>query len=376
MTKLDELQKAIEDVAEAGTGMLRKSQMSLDFSAPNPHVAENEKAAAYHRGKEETYRKLGHHADADQHAKQALKHENMASSLANNPHHVAYTRTNASGTVSQIQQKGVPKWNYPENSAYGDKRWKAEKMEKLGKPEEAAHLHDDAASLSDQMGMPEIAAAHRKERDRLYNASGTVSNVQAKGVTKQKMMEAWQNKTQDMTKEEESARDTRMAARYTDKANAASVEAYKATDKQASAKHIEAKTLHGVAAGLYRDAGNQEQATHHDNKAQEHLMAAAGGHKVGDTVHMGFGTKGGAGVVGKITPEGSNDMDVDGITPAKARLYKTATIKDTGEIVKVEAAGHMTHNPETNRMEHVFRVVGSDGYYGKLPQSVMHNYVL
>lgn len=37
MTKLEELQKAIEEVAEAGTGLLRKSQMSLDFSAPNPH---------------------------------------------------------------------------------------------------------------------------------------------------------------------------------------------------------------------------------------------------------------------------------------------------------------------------------------------------
>lgn len=60
MTKLEELQKAIEEVAEAGTGLLRKSQMALDFSAPNPH-------------------------------------------------HVAYTRTNASGTVSQIQAKGSPK---------------------------------------------------------------------------------------------------------------------------------------------------------------------------------------------------------------------------------------------------------------------------
>jgi len=65
MTKLDELQKAIEEVAEAGTEMLRKSQMSLDFSAPNPH-------------------------------------------------HVAYTRTNASGTVNNIAAKGTP--NKPESN--------------------------------------------------------------------------------------------------------------------------------------------------------------------------------------------------------------------------------------------------------------------
>lgn len=60
MTKLDELKKAIEEAADTGVTMLRKSQMSLDFSAPNPH-------------------------------------------------HVAYTRTNASGTVSNIQAKGAPK---------------------------------------------------------------------------------------------------------------------------------------------------------------------------------------------------------------------------------------------------------------------------
>lgn len=64
MTKLEELQKAIEDVAEAGTGMLRKSQMAFDFSAPNPH-------------------------------------------------HVAYTRTNSSGTVSNIAAKGAPKPQEP-----------------------------------------------------------------------------------------------------------------------------------------------------------------------------------------------------------------------------------------------------------------------
>ncbi len=63
MTKLDELQKAIEEAAETSLEMLRKSQMSLDFSAPNPHAHD---------------------------------------------HHVAYTRTNASGTVSNIAAKGAP----------------------------------------------------------------------------------------------------------------------------------------------------------------------------------------------------------------------------------------------------------------------------
>ena len=63
MTKLDELQKAIEEAAETSLEMLRKSQMAFDFTAPNPHAHD---------------------------------------------HHVAYTRTNASGTVSNIAAKGAP----------------------------------------------------------------------------------------------------------------------------------------------------------------------------------------------------------------------------------------------------------------------------
>jgi|GEM_PF-2085075 len=61
MTKLDELQKAIEEAAATSQEMIRKSQMTFDFTAPNPHAHD---------------------------------------------HHVAYTRTNASGTVSNIKVKG------------------------------------------------------------------------------------------------------------------------------------------------------------------------------------------------------------------------------------------------------------------------------
>lgn len=64
MDKLEELQKAIEVAAEHGMVLIKKSQMAFDFSAPNPH-------------------------------------------------HVAYTRTNASGTVSNIAAKGAPKPQEP-----------------------------------------------------------------------------------------------------------------------------------------------------------------------------------------------------------------------------------------------------------------------
>jgi len=58
---LEELRKAIEEAAGVGTGLLRKSQMAFDFSAP-----------------------------------------------ATQPHHVAYLRTNARGTTSRIEAKGSP----------------------------------------------------------------------------------------------------------------------------------------------------------------------------------------------------------------------------------------------------------------------------
>lgn len=82
---IDELQKAIDEAAMAGVLMLRKSQMSFDFTAPNPH-----------EGKKIT-RRTGL--------------SNAEYAAAGNPevHHVAYTRTNASGTVSNIAAKGAPK---------------------------------------------------------------------------------------------------------------------------------------------------------------------------------------------------------------------------------------------------------------------------
>jgi len=64
MNKIEELLKAIEDAAQTGPDLLRKSQMGFDFAAP--------------------------------------------ATATSNPHHAAYTRTNARGTTSQIQAKGAP----------------------------------------------------------------------------------------------------------------------------------------------------------------------------------------------------------------------------------------------------------------------------
>lgn len=110
MTRIDELTKAVAEAAEAGCGLLKKSQMAFDFSL-QPKIDDHTKRAEYHRGMEKRDTSAGNYTSADHHAKQALHHENMASSLSNtaaNPHHKAYTRTSQSGTVSNIQAKGSP----------------------------------------------------------------------------------------------------------------------------------------------------------------------------------------------------------------------------------------------------------------------------
>lgn len=58
MTRLEELHKAAQEAAEAGTKILKKSQMAFDFTTTNPH-------------------------------------------------HVGYTRTNVRGTVSSVRAKGA-----------------------------------------------------------------------------------------------------------------------------------------------------------------------------------------------------------------------------------------------------------------------------
>ena len=177
MTKLQELQKAIDETAEAGISMLRKSQMALDFSSTNPH-------------------------------------------------HAAYTRTNASGTVSQIQAKGTQ------------------------------HAHEEGR----RAGTIGLSPSQ--------NPYTSGPNADAWHEGHGKGFDDWQDAsdTAKRTKEYET------------------IKADAETRRQQAAKRAQTRKFNAADA----------------NKKYADAETAANQHQVGDTVHMGFGTKGGAGIVGKV----------------------------------------------------------------------------
>lgn len=75
------------------------------------------------------------------------------------------------------------------------------------------------------------------------------------------------------------------------------------------------------------------------------------------------------------------DNEIDGIGPGKARLYKTGTLIEGNEIVKVRAAGFYAWNECNKREEHVFNVYdptifGGDVLRGQFYQSAFSSFVL
>ena len=114
MNIIDDLTKACSLATEAATSLLKKSQTSFDFSAPAP-----------------------------------------------NPHHKAYSRTNASGTVSQIAAKGTPK-----HEAITDPR--AASM----------HAHEMTGAMQRGEASPEETAAAHYHAARLnFEAQGRYSSA-------------------------------------------------------------------------------------------------------------------------------------------------------------------------------------------------------
>lgn len=234
---IDELQKAIDEAAMAGVLMIRKSQMSFDFTAPNPH-------------------------------------------------HVAYTRTNASGTVSNIQAKGAPAV-HPQAHRVGDKVTIDHDLqhEAAGKDGVITKVHAGGG-----IGATGIA-------DYTVEVPGHGREVYGHGEIKPAANETKPNAIQ-MTE----------ADAGTHLENVATAEEQK-------------QLIDGVYKVGNDLLNNPMLAEHHDNirrkleglKANPDAKSAAqvagdlklivdkaAPHRIGDTVHLGFGTKGGAGVIGKL----------------------------------------------------------------------------
>ncbi|MGE3551043.1 MAG: hypothetical protein AB7I29_14235 [Geobacter sp.] len=101
MTATDELKKAIALVEQAAN-ILQKSQMAFDFTVSNPHK----------KGASDIW-SMGSHPSqtgSASHKQTQINESNLDNSkpqASKYDHHVAYTRTNASGTVSNIAAKGT-----------------------------------------------------------------------------------------------------------------------------------------------------------------------------------------------------------------------------------------------------------------------------
>jgi len=114
---MTELEKAMKETAEAAIGMLKKSQMSLDFSAPNPH-----------------------------------------------DHHKEYTRVNQSGTVSNIKAKGAP---HPLQAEADKHRAEAARYDAEAKEHEKGTNHPNPTSARYSLRLQhekEGMARHHKDK--------------------------------------------------------------------------------------------------------------------------------------------------------------------------------------------------------------------
>lgn len=151
MTRLEELQKAIEEVAEAGVELLRKSQMALDFTSSNPHQSTPKQRP--------TLAELNH---------QKTQYELKTQRHMMDPHHVAYTRTNASGTVSNVQAKGA--------QAPSQTEWKGKK-EKLGDSTQAIIGRRTISAIS----LHEINGTHEGATGALIQSGKKYEAVKHKG---------------------------------------------------------------------------------------------------------------------------------------------------------------------------------------------------
>lgn len=363
MQEIDDLKKAISLVEQAAN-ILLKSQMSFDFSVSNPH-----------------------------------------------DHHVAYTRTNASGTVSNISAKGAPKqlptnWKDAHDHAEkaSDEAWNGEESQEAHDKAEAALVHSEklhraaAAAASDNGDLNAMqhhkrkAEAHAKmaEEHGARSHQMWVNQQQAKQVAaidKPATTSMTEADAGTHLKNVADANDIRMyrkAAEW-DETNATISSPYKTKErheinaehfKGTEARHYTMQQVYGhnyAKPGYHeftdefmekqRDAAHDPFVMTHPN-GNKYLIDPQGGnyaryiakvkgnipkstpaatgdapHRIGDTVHLGFGTKGGAGIVGKLT---KIEDGMAHITNDEGRTFK-------GHVSKLSASGTTAEPPASQK---------------------------
>lgn len=308
MSKIDELQKAIDEAAMAGVLMIRKSQMSFDFTASNPH-------------------------------------------------HVAYTRTNASGTVSNIQAKGSERYKvvkldngrhgvkdtlYKYNVATGMDKDQAhqEATSRNARHKEARAREDaeearlNAASQPAAKGSPKYQPGdtvihHGKKQTlvRRNDANGMArwelsnSGLMYEG-DEDKHIPAPRGPHNPESPDYTHVGDPNKPAAKEVKPNAKQ-KVWGGTDSADGKFRFrdwetgnEVPNYEGEYTYFSKDGDKSQMHTwidkygerNHSHMTKDQYNAKYGEdfgretpHKIGDTVHLGFGTKGGAGFVGKLT---------------------------------------------------------------------------
>lgn len=341
--KIDELQKAIDEAAMAGVLMLRKSQMSFDFTAPNPH-APKPSASKYDRLADKAHKQsaaaedaekngfsdtahLHHaaalaHADAAKHAPTELKEFHTS---AAHDHHVAYTRTNASGTVSNIAAKGAPtrkeQLGDTTQAIIGKRAINATELHKINGTHEGAtgEYHKDGqiheavkhkgnwhltGNYTSQPAAKEVKPNATDIKNHPQYTDSDYNYLKGKGYSDEEVKNFWD-------RDHASGNDPLVHKKAPPVTEVIG-------DPDFYKKQALLDGVHKVGNDLLN---NPMLAEHHDNirrkleglKANPDAKSAAqvagdlkliaskaASHRIGDTVHLGFGTKGGAGVVGKL----------------------------------------------------------------------------
>lgn len=344
MTATEELQKAIK-LVERAADILQKSQMAFDFNVGTPH-------------------------------------------------HVAYTRTNASGTVSNIAAKGVPREKAIKTFRAGYMRAKIDHDNRQHGEQSSPHYRAGREAGSESTAATDHRAAYRahlakhprqntqtgewepmmssvkgegefadgfhasleeKKRDAHYDAGYKTGQKHIEAGIHQEIGGTWGD-----------AWEKHAAKHYPASQPAEKQKVWGGTDSSDGKFRFrdwetgdEVPNYEGEYTYFSKDGGKSQMHTwmdkygerNHSHMTKDEYNAKYGEdfgrtppHKVGDNVHLGFGTKGGAGYYGKLT---KIDGETAYVTNDEGRTFK-------GHVSKLSAGGTTAEPPSSQKPSKVY----------------------